>query len=129
MRVFSNCTFFDNSRKAEEVLNGMTWEKYVYKFVIFSLCVGLLATVIRWILALVNETGDIVEYVGGPIAILVDAILAFVLWRGPHLLRFVLKSIYWFMPVGEMDLKADLRTEKRAAAGLPVLNIEQASSK
>ncbi|GGG05611.1 hypothetical protein [Paenibacillus abyssi] len=107
----------------------MTWEKYVYKFVIFSLCVGLLATVIRWILALVNETGDIVEYVGGPIAILVDAILAFVLWRGPHLLRFVLKSIYWFMPVGEMDLKADLRTEKRAAAGLPVLNIEQASSK
>lgn len=78
----------------------MLWEKYVYKFVLFSLCIGLFATVIRWTLVVANGSGDIVEYVGGPIAIFVDALLAFILWRRPQLLRFVGKSIFWFMTLG-----------------------------
>ncbi len=78
----------------------MSWEKYVYKFVLFSLCVGLFATVIRWVLVLATGSGDMVEHVGGPIAILVEALLAFILWRRPQSLRFVELAIYSFMTVG-----------------------------
>lgn len=78
----------------------MIWEKYVYKFVLFSLSVGLLATVIRWILVLVSGIGDLVEYVGAPIAISLEAVLVYILWRNPRTLPFVLKTIYWFMTAG-----------------------------
>ncbi|MFD2670953.1 GGDEF domain-containing protein [Marinicrinis sediminis] len=78
----------------------MTWEKYVYRFVWFSLCVGAMATTARWILAVSNGTGDVIEYYGGPIAICVEVFLAVTLWRKPHVIGRVLQGMYWFMTVG-----------------------------
>lgn len=78
----------------------MKWDKLVYRFVLFSICIGIVATFIRWVLFWYRGDADLSERVGAPIAIVFEMFLAGVLWKKPSSLYRVCIAMYGLMIMG-----------------------------
>lgn len=87
-------------RRVRSLVSDMTFDASIYRFVLFGLLTGLLATVIRLILILRFGSPDVLKYDGAPAGIVMASSLALVLWRRPQSLRFVVKTMYLYIAGG-----------------------------
>lgn len=77
-----------------------TFDPVIYRFVLFSLIVGLFATVIRLFIMLQFGSTDVLKFDDVRVGIGVLCCLALVLWRRPQFLRAAVYIIYLYLAIG-----------------------------